>query len=75
MSANLTTPSLNENTESAIHLDKNSSEELDKLFDIIYIKGTNYSGFIDSSKKGKMMVNYTQVNYAFDNLPKQPTLI
>jgi hypothetical protein len=70
MSANLTTPSLNENTESGIYLNKKSSEELDKLFDIIYIKGTNYSGFIDSSKKGKMMVNYTQVNYAFDNLPK-----
>ncbi|MFH7010823.1 phospholipase D-like domain-containing protein [Flavobacterium sp. FlaQc-52] len=70
MSANLTTPSLNENTESGIYLDKNSSKELDKLFDIIYIKGTNYSGFIDSSKKGKMMVNYTQVNYAFDNLPQ-----
>lgn len=70
MSANLTTPSLNENTESGIYLDNNSSKELDKLFDIIYIKGTNYSGFIDSSKKGKMMVNYTQVNYAFDNLPK-----
>jgi hypothetical protein len=70
MSANLTTPSLNENTESGIYLNKNSSEELDKLFDIIYIKGTNYSGFIDSSKKGKMMVNYSQINYAFDNLPK-----
>jgi hypothetical protein len=70
MSANLTTPSLNENTESGIYLNKNSSEELDKLFDIIYIKGTNYSGFNNSSKKGKMMVNYTQVNYAFDNLPK-----
>lgn len=70
MSANLTTPSLNENTESGTYLDNNSSKELDKLFDIIYIKGTNYSGFIDSSRKGKMMVNYTQVNYAFDNLPK-----
>lgn len=44
MSANLTTPSLNENTESGIYLDKNSSEELDKLFDLIYIKGANYSG-------------------------------
>jgi phosphatidylserine/phosphatidylglycerophosphate/cardiolipin synthase-like enzyme len=70
MSANLTTPSLNENTESGIYLDQNSSKELDKLFDIIYIKGTNYSGFIGSPKNGKMMVNYTQVNYAFDNLPK-----
>lgn len=70
MSANLTTPSLNENTESSVYLDKTSSKELDKLFDIIYIKGTNFSGFADSSKKGKMMVNYTQVNYAFDNLPK-----
>lgn len=70
MSANITTPSLNENTESGIYLDKNSSEELDKLFDIIYIKGTNYSRFTNSLKKGKMMVNYTQVNYAFDNLPK-----
>ena len=70
MSANLTTPSLNENTESGVYLDKNSSEELDKLFDLIYIKGTNYTKFIDSAKKNKMMVVNTEVNYAFDNLPK-----
>jgi len=70
MSANLTTPSLNENTESGVYLDKNSSEELDKLFDLIYIKGTNYTKFIDSAKKNKMMVVNAQVNYAFDNLPK-----
>lgn len=70
MSANLTTPSLNENTESGVYLDKKSSEELDRLFDLIYIKGTNYTKFIDSTKKNKMMVVNTQVNYAFDNLPK-----
>ncbi len=70
MSANLTTPSLNENTESGVYLDKKSSKELDKLFDLIYLKGTNYTKFIDSTKKNKMMVVNTQVNYAFDNLPK-----
>lgn len=70
MSANLTTPSLNENTESGVYLDKESSEELDKLFDLIYIKGTNYTKFIDSTKKNKMMVVNTLVNYTFDNLPK-----
>lgn len=68
-SANLTTPSLNENTESGVYADSFSSSELDKLFDIIYQKGTNYTKFIDTSKKNKMMVVNTNIDYSFNNLP------
>lgn len=69
-SANLTTPSLNENTESGVYTDEISSKELDKLFDLIYLKGTNYTKFISTSKKNKMMVVNTDIDYTFDNLPK-----
>lgn len=69
-SANLTTPSLNENTESGVYIDEKSSQELDKLFDLIYLKGTNYTKFISTSKKNKMMVVNTDIDYTFDNLPR-----
>jgi hypothetical protein len=69
-SANLTTPSLNENTESGVYIDQKSSKELDKLFDLIYLKGTNYTKFISTSIKNKMMVVNTEIDYTFKNLPK-----
>jgi phosphatidylserine/phosphatidylglycerophosphate/cardiolipin synthase-like enzyme len=58
-SANFTTPSLTFNTESGVYLDKNSSIELDKLFDTIFQKGTDTRQFIDA-KKGKIMIIQTQ---------------
>ncbi|WP_130734036.1 phosphatidylserine/phosphatidylglycerophosphate/cardiolipin synthase family protein [Flavobacterium sp. J27] len=68
-SANLTTPSLNENMESGVYLDENSSQELDILFDIIYQKGTNYTKFLDSSSSNKMFVISSDIDDAFKNLP------
>ncbi len=70
-SANLTTPSLNENMESGVYMDENSSQELDMLFDIIYQKGTNYTKFLDSSSSNKMFVISSDVDDTFENLPVQ----
>lgn len=69
-SANLTTPSLNENMESGVYMDEGSSQELDVLFDIIYQKGTNYTKFLDSSSSNKMFVISSDVDDTFDNLPE-----
>src|SRR5690606_514908 len=55
-SANFTTPSLTFNTESGVYLDENSSKELDKLFDVIFIQGTAYKKFLDAKKKRKVLV-------------------
>ncbi len=68
-SANLTTPSLNENMESGVYMDEESSQELDMLFDIIYQRGTNYTKFLDSSSSNKMFVISSDVDDTFDNLP------
>jgi phosphatidylserine/phosphatidylglycerophosphate/cardiolipin synthase-like enzyme len=66
-SANFTTPSLTFNTESGVYLDKNSSIELDKLFDIIFQKGTDSRQFIDA-KKGKLMIIQTQPTLNTDHI-------
>ena len=61
-SANFTTPSLTFNTESGVYLDENSSKELDKLFDVIFIQGTAYKKFLGTKKKGKMLVVQSEAN-------------
>lgn len=50
MSANITTPSLNTNPETGIILEK-GNEEIDKLFDVLFQKGTEYIGFTTSGRK------------------------
>lgn len=55
-SANFTSPSLTFNTESGVYIDLNSAMELDKLFDVIFQRGTSYRQFVSSSKKNKMLV-------------------
>ena len=52
MSANITSPSLNTNPETGVILTKERGyRELDKLFDILFQKGTEYVGFTKSGKK------------------------
>lgn len=70
MSANLTRPSLDFNTESGIYLDNNSALELDKLFDVIFQSGTNYKGFLDSKQKNKMLVVENSTNIRNEYLPE-----
>lgn len=69
-SANFTTPSLTFNTESGVYLDENSSKELDKLFDVIFIQGTAYKKFLGTKKKRKMLVVQSETNINIDLLPK-----
>ncbi len=45
------------------------SKELDKLFDVIFLKGTTYRQFISSTQKNKMLVVQSQVNLEKDLLP------
>jgi len=68
-SANLTTASLTFNTESGVYLNDISSTELDRLFDIIYQKGTNYRQFISTSKKNKIIIAQSQDNIDIKLLP------
>jgi hypothetical protein len=68
-SANLTTPSLNFNTESGVYLDGESSKQLDILFDVIFQKGTQFRQFISSSKKNKMLVVQSEVKIQKEILP------
>lgn len=60
-SANLTTPSLTFNTESGVYLDEKNALELDKLFDVIFQRGTGYRQFISSHKKNKMFIVQAEV--------------
>lgn len=69
-SANFTTPSLTFNTESGAYLDRKSSEELDKLFDVIFLQGTTYKQFLGTKKKGKMLVVQSEANIDSNLLPK-----
>jgi hypothetical protein len=56
MSANMTSMSLNSNPESGIKIgDKQSTMELDKLFDILFQKGTEYTGFTYSGKSKQLI--------------------
>lgn len=69
-SANFTTPSLTFNTESGTYLDEQSSKELDKLFDVIFLQGTTYKQFLGTKKKGKMLVVQSETNINRSLLPK-----
>jgi len=69
-SANFTTPSLTFNTESGVYLDKTSSRELDKLFDVIFQQGTTYKQFLGTRKKGKILVVQSEVRINSDLLPQ-----
>lgn len=69
-SANFTTPSLTFNTESGVYLDEKSSEELDKLFDVIFLQGSTYKQFLGTKKKGKMLVVQSETNIDYNLLPK-----
>lgn len=69
MSANITTPSLTYNTESAIYLNQTDSRQLDCLFDVIFQKGTSYRKFVSSSKKGKQFVVQAESNIREEWLP------
>ncbi|WP_445957299.1 phospholipase D family protein [Yeosuana sp.] len=58
MSANITTPSLNENPESGVFVaDKDSLHSLVSLFDIIYQYGTEYTKFKVASKDKQFVVS------------------
>lgn len=69
-SANFTTPSLSFNTESGVYLDEKSSQELDKLFDVIFLQGTTYKQFLGTKKKGKILVVQSETNIDSNLLPK-----
>ncbi|UPT70977.1 MAG: phospholipase D-like domain-containing protein [Flavobacterium sp. JAD_PAG50586_2] len=55
-SANLTTPSLSENTESGFHLADEDVMVLDHLFDSIFLKGTNFNKFLVANSEKTMAV-------------------
>lgn len=58
MSANITYRSLNENPESGIYLtNKQSILYLDRLFDIIFQEGTDYTKFISASKTKQFIIS------------------
>ena len=58
MSANITTPSLNENPESGVFVKhKESLKSLISLFDVIYQYGTEYTKFKSASKNKQFVVS------------------
>ncbi len=58
MSANITTPSLNENPESGVYIkEEDSKKSLIKLFDLIYQYGTEYTKFKVASKDKQFVVS------------------
>jgi len=62
MSANITTPSLNENPESGVILaNKQALDSLVKLFDIIFQYGTEYTKFKAASKDKQFVVSRDSV--------------
>lgn len=67
-SANLTTLSLNLNTESGVYLNEKSATELDLLFDLIFKSGT-YKQFIDSTKKNEVMIVQSFEEMNIERLP------
>lgn len=55
-SANLTTPSLTINTESGVYLNERDANELDKLFDVIFLQGTTYRQYIGVNRTKTLVV-------------------
>ncbi len=68
-SANLTTASLSLNTESGIYLNDSSCTELDKLFDVIFQKGTSYRQFLSSNKRNKVLIVQAEMKMQRELLP------
>ena len=60
MSANITTPSLNQNPESGVVIQKNSTVvALERVFDIIFQHGTEFTSFRSASKNKQFVVERT----------------
>ena len=68
-SANITTPSLTLNTESGVYLGDDDVKELDRLFDIVFMKGTTYRQFLASEKKNKIFVVQADIKIEPSFLP------
>lgn len=68
-SANITTPSLTFNTETGVYLFGSNATELDKLFDIIFKKGTTYRKFLASVIEKKMFVVQSDLTIEHRFLP------
>lgn len=69
MSANFTKNSMILNVESGALLNTIDSQDLDKLFDSIYLNGTSYRSFISVKKGKKMFVSETKSIMSKDQLP------
>lgn len=67
-SANLTTPSLILNTELGLYTGEEDAVRFDKLFDLIFTKGTKYRKYISASKK-KMFVVQSDSRIEVTDLP------
>lgn len=70
MSANFTTPSLNMNTESGAYLTPKCSEQLDKLFDVVFQKGTTYRKYLTAARKNKQFIVQNESFIKSEWLPK-----
>lgn len=68
MSANFTANSLSKNVESGVDLDTASSQDLDRLFDLIYLQGTSYRSFMNTKKDKKMFVLESNITLSQDDL-------
>lgn len=73
MSANITSPSLNTNPETGIIL-KNGHEEIDKLFDVLFQRGTEYIGFTQAGSKQLISSRSTKITKELLNLVDESTL-
>jgi hypothetical protein len=67
MSANLTTASLNLNTESGVYLNSSTVKELDRLFDVIFQHGTKYRQYLTASRSKAFVVQSAE-NVLVDHL-------
>ena len=70
MSANFTTPSLNLNTESVAYLSNKCSLELDKLFDVVFLKGTTYRKYLTATQKNKQLIVHNDAFVKQEWLPQ-----
>jgi len=68
-SANLTTPSMVQNTESGVYLARPYAENLDLLFDVIFQHGTKYIRFTSAGKR-KNFVGQANISILPEQLPK-----
>jgi hypothetical protein len=60
MSANLTTPSLNFNTESGVYLNPSTVDDIDRLFDVIFQHGTKYRQYLTASRNKAFVVQSSE---------------